>query len=73
MAEQQQQQQQLTWTRLPDGRFAITVGVPMMIQTPQGPQPQVMPLHTWILSKEEEAKLKASMAGLFVASGNGAH
>ena len=42
-----------------------------MLQTPKGPVPQRVPVHTWVLSKEEEDKLKASLAGLVIASSNG--
>ena len=54
----------LGWGRAPDGRFFIVVAV------------GAVPIHSFILTTEEEASLRAAMAGIVMAelppaNGNG--
>jgi hypothetical protein len=65
MAEQKISGLALTWGRVPDGRFAITLAIPIA-----GPGGKVLqaPFTAFILTPEEEQSLRAAMGGLHVVS-----
>lgn len=67
MANQTATPLQLHWQRLPDGRLAISVVLPLKLQSQKGDETRFAPLNTWVLSAEEEVSLKATLQGLSVA------
>lgn len=67
MADHKMNPLQLQWGRSPGGRFSIT-----MVATALGPAGQTLaiPIRSWVLSKDEEEALKATLhGGLVIASG----
>ena len=64
MADQAGNPQVLQWGRLPDGRFQIVVAVLAQFGAAQ---PLVAPVHMFVLSREEEDKLLASLGGVAIA------
>lgn len=65
MANQEFYPQAIMWGRSADGRFGITVN--MQLPTNKG-QFRFVPVTTFILTKEEEQRLRATLDGLHVAS-----
>ena len=68
MAEQTFHPQSLAWGRLPDGRFFLNLD--MQVQGPNGQMVRV-PVCSFMLTKDEEERLKASLTGLHIVTGNG--
>ena len=68
MADQQFYPQSLAWGRLPDGRFFLNLD--MQVQAPGGKILRV-PVCSFLLTKDEENQLKASLSGLHIGTGNG--
>lgn len=64
MAELEQGTRQLQWGRRPDGRFFVAV----VTQAAMGKATAMLPLYVWTLTSEEEAGLKATLAGLVLGS-----
>lgn len=64
MARQEALPQALEWGRTPEGEFFIKVIIPISID---GRQARV-PIRAFILTKEEENMLKASLFGLVPAA-----
>lgn len=63
MAEQQVAKQALGWGRGPDGRFVISVD----LQVPASDGKVIrVPVTIFVLTKDEEARLAASLAGIVV-------
>lgn len=65
MAEQKMSMMAMSWGRQPDGRFFLQLAVP--VNGPAGQQIQV-PVVAFLLTREEEQSLKASLLGLHVAT-----
>lgn len=65
MAEQNSQVQSVGWGRLNDGRFFIEIA--LQIPQPGGKTVRV-PMTSFILTKDEEERLKGTLTGLHIAS-----
>ena len=68
MADQTFFPQSLAWGRLPNGKFFLNLD--MQISGPGGKLMRV-PVTSFILTKDEEERLKASLTGLHIVTGNG--
>ena len=68
MAEQQFYPQSLAWGRLPNGKFFLNLD--MQIAGPGGKLMRV-PVTSFLLTKDEEERLVASLTGLHIVTGNG--
>ena len=66
MADQTATPQALQWGRAPDGRFFINVIIAVQVSGADGSVH--VPVHGFILSKEEEEKLKAALANIVLAN-----
>ena len=73
MAEQQGPSLELHWERLANGRFSISVGQIVVVQSPNGEQRQFLPFRVWLLTTEEETKLKAALSGIAIAIPTNGH
>lgn len=65
MADQEAAPQVLSWGRNANGKFIITVALPVQLTKDQA---IAAPIHTFVLTKEEEAALRASLGGITIAS-----
>lgn len=68
MADQQVSPQVLAWGRGPDGHFFIQVAVQV---SEAGKKVTHVPICGFTLTKDEEERLKASLTGLHIVTGNG--
>lgn len=66
MADQKFYAQSLAWGRTPDGRFFVNLDMQV---TAAGDKLVRIPVTTFILTKDEEAQLLASLRGLHIVSG----
>ena len=71
VAEQQAQVMALRWGPGPDGRFQLSLVVPVQVGQGPGKAPATLdvPFTTFVLSAEEKEGLKAALLGLVVSSG----
>lgn len=67
MAELEMGPRLLQWGRRPEGTFYLAA----MTQIPTKQGAAMVPLYVWTLSGEEEAALKAALAGVVLAGNNG--